>query len=153
MKSVETRLQLLEDREEIRQLLMDYGRYLDKRDFASFSRLFAEKAGEWIGGMGQATGQQAIRKLMEETIGRDTSGKIVGPNYHVFTNDVIHVDGDKATASTKWIFVVQSDQKQPQPFFLGHYEDTFIREYGRWKFLRRVVYADIPTDDAVSQKR
>ena len=71
-ESAEARLQRIEDREEIRELLTDYGRYLDKRDFDSFSRLFAEKEGEWIGGMGKAKGRQAILKLMEDTIGRDT---------------------------------------------------------------------------------
>ncbi len=88
-ESVEVRLQRLEDREEIRQLLTDYGRYLDKRDFDSFSRLFAEKEGEWIGGMGRAKGRQAIGTLMEDTIGHDTTGKIGGPNYHLFTNEMI----------------------------------------------------------------
>ena len=65
--AAEIRLQRLEDREAIRELLMDYGRFLDQRDFASFSQLFAEKDGEWNGGMGTAKGPQAIRRLMEET--------------------------------------------------------------------------------------
>jgi hypothetical protein len=151
-ESVEARLQRLEDREEIRQLLMDYGRFLDKRDFASFSRLFAEKEGEWIGGMGKAKGTEAIRKLMEDTIGRDTGGQMSAPNYHLFTNEVIQVNGNEAKAATKWIFVVQSASKQPQPFYLGHYEDTLVREQGRWKFLRRLVYGDIPADDPLSRK-
>jgi hypothetical protein len=145
-ESLESRLQALEDREEIRQLLKDYGHFLDQRDFASFSQLFAEKDGEWIGGLGKAKGSQAIRKLMEETIGNDTK-KISAPNYHLFTNEIITVNGDQATATTKWMFVVQGDKGRPQPFYLGHYEDTLIREKGRWKFLRRVVYGDIPADD------
>jgi 3-phenylpropionate/cinnamic acid dioxygenase small subunit len=151
-ESVEARLQRLEDREEIRQLLMDYGRFLDQRDFASFSKLFAEKEGEWIGGMGRAKGTEAIRKLMDDTIGRDTSGQIAGPNRHLFTNEVIQVNGNEAKATTKWVFVVQNASKQPQPFYLGHYEDTFVREQGRWKFLRRTVYGDIPADDPLSRK-
>ncbi len=150
--SADIRLQRLEDREEIRQLLMDYGRYLDQRDFASFSGLFAEKEGEWIGGMGKAKSAQGIRKLMEDTIGRDTSGKIAGPNCHLFTNEVIAVNGNEARATTKWVFVVQSGSRQPQPFYLGHYEDSFVREQGRWKFLKRVVYGDIPADDPSSHK-
>jgi hypothetical protein len=150
--SVEDRLQRLEDREEIRQLLMDYGRYLDQRDFASFSRLFAEKEGEWIGGMGSAKSPMAIRALMEKTIGSDKSGSVGGPNCHVFTNEMIEVAGNEAKATTKWIFVVQSSSKQPQPFYLGHYSDTFVREHGRWKFLKRVVYGDIPPDDPFSRK-
>jgi hypothetical protein len=64
-ETIETRLQRLQDREEIWLLLTDYGRFLDRRDFASFSQLFAEKEGEWIGGMGRAKTPLAIRKLME----------------------------------------------------------------------------------------
>jgi hypothetical protein len=150
--SAEARLQRLEDREEIRQLLMDYGRCLDRRDFASFSALFAEKEGEWIGGLGKAKGVQGIRKLMEDSIGRDTSGKIGGPNYHIFANEIIDVNGNEAKALTKWIFVVQSSSRQPQPLMLGHYEDSFIREQGRWKFLKRMVSGDIPADDPSSKK-
>jgi hypothetical protein len=150
--SAEDRLQRLEDREEIRQLLMDYGRYLDQRDFASFSQLFAEKEGEWVGGMGTAKSPTAIRNLMEKTIGIEKSRSIGGPNCHVFTNEVIEVAGNEAKATTKWIFVVQSSSKQPQPFYLGHYSDTFVREHGRWRFLRRVVHGDIPPDDPFSRK-
>ena len=144
--SVEARLRQLEDREEIRQLLMDYGRYLDQRDFAAFSQLFAEKDGEWIGGMGKAKSPLSIRKLMEDTIGKDTNKAIVAPNYHLFTNEIIQVNGDKAKATTKWIFVVQGDGARPQMFYLGHYEDSLVRENGRWKFFQRVVHGDIPAD-------
>ncbi len=150
--SIETRLQRIEDREEIRRLLMDYGRFLDRRDFASFSQLFAEESGEWIGGMGKAKGSQAIRKLMEDTIGKDTNKAIAAPNLHVFTNETIQVNGDQANALTKWIFVIQSEAARPQLFYVGHYEDSMIRENGRWKFLRRAVYGDIPADDPLARK-
>ncbi|HTY63402.1 MAG TPA: nuclear transport factor 2 family protein [Acidobacteriota bacterium] len=149
--AVESRLQQLEDREAIRQLLTDYGRFLDQRDFASFSQLFAEKDGEWDGGMGKARGPQEIRKLMESTIGK-SGEKAAAPNFHIFTNQAIHVNGDRADATTKWIFVVQGDANRPQPLYLGHYEDSLVREGGRWKFLRRVVHSDIPGDEALSKK-
>jgi hypothetical protein len=150
-ETVEARLQQLEDREAIRQLLMDYGRFLDQRDFIAFSQLFAEKEGEWIGGLGKAKGSQAIFKLMESTIGGNTK-KTAAPNYHLFTNETIQVDGDQAKALTKWMFVVQGEGGRPQPFYLGHYEDTFVRENGRWKFLRRMVYGDIPPDNPTAPK-
>jgi hypothetical protein len=150
-ESMESRLQRLEDREEIRQLLKDYGRFLDQRDFASFSQLFAEKDGEWIGGMGKAKGPQAIRKLMEDSIGKNTE-KVSTPNFHLFTNEIIHVNENQADATTKWIFVVQGEANRPQALLLGHYEDSLVRENGRWRFLRRVVFADIPADNTISNK-
>jgi hypothetical protein len=149
--ATEDRLQQLEDREAVRQLLTDYGRFLDQRDFTSFSQLFAEKEGEWDGGMGKAKGPQEIRKLMESTIGKNTE-KTSAPNFHIFTNETIHVNGDRANATTKWIFMVQGEGGRPQPLYLGHYEDSMTREGGRWKFLRRVVHADIPSDEALSKR-
>jgi hypothetical protein len=150
--SIEARLQRLEDREEIRQLIQDYGRFLDRRDFASFSGLFAEKEGEWIGGMGKAKGRQAIRKLMETSIGQNAAGPAAGPNYHLFTNEMIQANGNEAKATTKWIFVVQNSSTQPQPMYLGHYDDVLVRELGRWKFLKRQVSSDIPSDASLSKK-
>jgi hypothetical protein len=34
----------------------------------------------------------------------------------------------------------------------GHYEDTLIRENGRWKFSRREAFVDIPHADAPGAK-
>ena len=137
------RLQTLEDREAIRNLLIEYGRTLDTRDFKAFSELFARKVGEWDGGMGIAKGPEAIRKLMEETIGKNTGG-INTPNFHIFSNETIDVKGDSAKAVSKWAFVVQDKDGKPQWVYLGHYNDTLIREDGRWKFLLRRVTSDIP---------
>jgi hypothetical protein len=147
--SIEARLKGLEDREEIRRLLSDYGRFLDQRNFVAFSQLFADQEGEWIGGMGKARGPQAIRKLMEDSIGTKSDGS----NFHLFTNEIIDVNGNRATANTKWIFVVRGDANRPQPVYLGHYEDSLIRANGQWKFLRRVAYSDIPPDNSPSPSK
>ena len=149
-KALESRLQKLEDREEIGLLLKAYGRFLDQRDFEGFSQLFAQQDGEWIGGLGQAKGAQAIRGLMENSIGK-SSGKDAPPNFHLFMNEMINVNGAQADSTTKWIFVVAGEKGRPQPLLLGHYDDTLIRENGRWKFLKRVVHADIPPDQALSK--
>jgi hypothetical protein len=140
---MEDNLRNLEDREAIRRLFMDYGRFLDKRDFASFSNLFAECDGEWIGGMGRAKGAANIRKLMEDAIGTD-----LGATYscHVFTNEIIDLKGDQANASVQWMFMTPSAEGSPQVLLMGHYEDTLIRDHGRWKFLTRTAYLDIPAE-------
>jgi hypothetical protein len=99
---------------------MDYGRFLDKRDFKSFSELFAETEGEWIGGFGSAKGSIAICDLMEKTIGKDTP---ISQSVHLFTNETIQVNGDKASALTKWVFVV-TGESIVRNLFHRHYEDT-----------------------------
>ena len=140
---LEARLQVLEDREAIRELLLEYGRTLDDRDFAAFSDLFARDIGEWDGGMGVAKGPAAIQKMMEDTIGKNTGG-MASPNYHVFSNEVITVEGDTATAVSKWSFVVQGEDNRPEWVYLGNYHDKLVREDGRWKFLQRRVTGAIP---------
>jgi SnoaL-like domain len=141
--SLEARVADLEAREAIRNLIYEYGRALDHRDFVSFSRLFEEEGGTWEGGMGVATGRQAIFELMDSTIGH--ADEPVEPrSHHVFTNIQIKVDGAKATATTKWIFVVPSESGDPRWQFLGHYDDEFVRMGGEWLFLRRKAFTDIP---------
>jgi uncharacterized protein (TIGR02246 family) len=143
LDSLAARVQELEDREEIRELLLAYGRALDSRDFIAFSELFAEEEGEWVGGLGAAKGRQAIFELMDKSIGHNRP-RTGPPSYHVFSNEHITVDGDHASATTKWIFVMQNDETSPRWVYLGHYDDTFVREDGRWRFLRRQAFTDIP---------
>ena len=134
------KVQRLEDTEEIRTVLVNYGRTLDAHDFGAYSRLFA-KDGEWIGGFGTVKGPEAIEAFMAKNIG--TPGKPSG-TYHVLTNFIIDVHGDTATAWSRWNFVTPGVDKKPAIAQGGHYEDTLVRESGHWKFRRREAFTDIP---------
>lgn len=103
---VEARLQRLEDKDEIQSLLLDYGRHLDSRDFAAYSRLFA-KDGEWVGGFGSVAGPANIQAFMEKNMGTAPNR---ANNYHLLSNFVIAVNGDAATAWSRWAFVVPGAQ-------------------------------------------
>jgi len=142
-RTLEQRVADLEARVQIEQLIYAYGRTLDHRDFIAFSNLFAEDVGTWDGGMGVATGRQAIFELMDSSIGH--ADEPVEPrSHHVMTNITIEIDGETATATTKWIFVVPAATGEPRWQFLGHYDDQFIRQDGEWLFLRRQAFTDIP---------
>jgi hypothetical protein len=142
LESLAARLDVLEAREEIRALIMAYGQAHDNRDYRTFSTLFASN-GEWVGGLGSAKGPQAIFELMDRTIGHNPQPNGSG-TYHVMTNDQIKIDGDRASATTKWLYVTPGENNTPTLVFLGRYVDQFIRENGEWKFLRREAPADIP---------
>jgi ketosteroid isomerase-like protein len=137
-QSLEARVQHLEDLEEIRSALIDYGRFLDARDFASYSHLFAQE-GEWVGGFGSVRGPAAIQAFMEKNMGPNK-----GNTLHVLTNFVIDVKGDTATAWSRWTFLAPGPDGKPVPDQAGHYNDMFVRENGHWKFQRRVAPRDIP---------
>lgn len=145
--SVESRLRQLEDREQIAQLLIDYGRHLDSRDLAAYASLFAGD-GEWVGGFGTVKGRDNIKAFMEKSLG-------TGPNrnnsYHIMSNFEISVKGDMATAWSRWTFVTPGERGATIAQ-AGRYDDTFVRENGAWKFKRRVAANDTaPPVPAVQQ--
>jgi len=142
LEALAARVQQLEDREEIRELLLEYGRTLDERDFVAFSELFAE-SGEWVNGPTSAKGRKAIFELMDNMIGH--KAPFTGPRmYHLFVNERIDLDGDRATARTVGIVVVEGDDSSPRWRYLSRYHDELVRENGRWRFLRREAFTDIP---------
>ncbi len=70
------RLQELEDREEIRQIFVDYARYLDSHDHAGYASLFAHE-GKLIAQLGEAVGPSAIEALLDRYRSTATQGKPV----------------------------------------------------------------------------
>ena len=128
------RVQRIEDHEAIERLLMEYGRSLDNRDFATYSHLFASN-GEWSGSFGSFRGPAAIQAAMEKTF---ANAKEIpkGSNFHMMSNVIIDLQGDRATASSKWIFFTL-DKAKPEGAIAGRYDDVLIRENGAWKFLER----------------
>jgi 3-phenylpropionate/cinnamic acid dioxygenase small subunit len=133
--SLAARLHRFEDRAEIEALLLDYGRHLDSRDFAGYASLFARN-GEWIGGFGTVKAAD-IKTFMEKAMGTQNTAK----NYHLLSNFVITVNGDTATAWSRWAFVVPGQQGATIAQ-AGRYDDELIRENGRWKFKKRVASND-----------
>ena len=135
--SVQARLRALEDKEQITQLLIDYGRHLDGRDLSAYAALFATD-GEWVGGFGKVAGRANTQAFMEKSLG---TGPNRGNSYHVMSNFTISVKGDTATAWSRWTFVTPgaSGATIAQA---GRYDDTLVRESGAWKFKRRVASND-----------
>jgi uncharacterized protein (TIGR02246 family) len=133
--SLAARLKVFEDKAEIEALLLDYGRYLDSRDFAGYASLFA-KDGQWIGGFGTVPAAD-IKAFMEKAMGTQNTAK----NYHLLSNFVITVKGDTATAWSRWAFVVPGQQGAAIAQ-AGRYDDELVRENGRWKFKKRVASND-----------
>jgi ketosteroid isomerase-like protein len=136
-ESVEARLQRFVDKEEIQNVLLEYGRSLDARDFATYSSLFAAD-GEWAGGFGTVKGPAQIKAFMEKNMG--TNGNPT-KNYHLLSNFVITVNGDTATAWSRWAFVQPGDRGAAIAQ-AGRYDDTFVRENGAWKFKKRTASND-----------
>ena len=134
---LDARVRMLEDKEQIAQVLIDYGRHLDSRNLAAYAALFAED-GEWVGGFGTVKGRANIQAFMEKNMG---TGPNKGGNYHIMSNFAITVSGDTATAWSRWAFVVPGERGAVFSQ-AGRYDDTFVREKGAWKFKRRTASND-----------
>lgn len=140
--SVEARLRRLEDREAIRRLFLDYRRHLDGKDFRAYADLFA-RDGEFIAGTMRAKGPDAIFELVDGMVGTLLTAQ-GGDDVHLVGNEIIDLNGDRATATVTWVYILRGEGDVPQLAKIGHYEDVLTREDGRWKFLRREAPTDIP---------
>jgi ketosteroid isomerase-like protein len=135
------RVQVLEDKQAIWDLFMEYKRVLDLRDFHAYSQLFTPDA-VWVGNLGLATGPAEIEQLLIETL--ETYESDETRTHHLVMNPVIEVDGDHATALSNWGYVTRDDHDAPVVEMLGHYVDEIERTSEGWKFRRREAYSDIP---------
>jgi uncharacterized protein (TIGR02246 family) len=137
------RLHRLEAREQILELMTAYGATLDGRDFAAFGRLFAEDA-IYVSGGAPTKGRAAIQSMLEKIITSNPSN-LPPPNYHLYFNPSIQVDGDRATAQSRGAYVAPDPAtKTAQMVFFVSYEDTLVRREGQWLFQQRVVKGGIP---------
>jgi hypothetical protein len=140
--SHDERLRRLEHRAEIRQLIQTYRRHLDARDLKAYGQLFA-RDGEWLGGTGYGKSPAGITAMLEDRLPGNTS-ESGQSSWHLVAEPELFLHGDQATGDVTWALVARADGDTPAIRLLGHYEDTYIREDGTWKFQRRVAYTDIP---------
>ncbi len=122
--SLEQRVQRMEDESAIRRILIDYGAYLDGRDYAAYAGLFA-KDGIWIGGFGTFKGPAAIRKMLVDNLGLPEPGWVNKSSFHMLTNPIIEIDGDHAHVTSKYLFWTKSADDKPTPMLAGRYVDEF----------------------------
>lgn len=139
------RMQRLEDREAIRDLLVTYGRLLDDKDLVGYSNLFAED-GVWEGGIGSAEGPEGIRRMLTTVYARVAPDQY-GNDYHIMSDFLISVDADTATAWSRWTWIVEGDEGKPVGQRSGHYEDRLVKVDGQWKFKHRLTVTELPTPE------
>ncbi len=152
--SAAARMQKIEDRQAIEQLLMgDYPRALDASDWKAYSALFT-KDGTLImnGGATKKTGPAAIREFFSTARFGAPASAAPSPCplpagvhrfMHVVTNLSLQIDGDTATDQAYWETIGTADCKSVVEG-AGHYEDVLKREDGHWRFFKREIFDDLP---------
>lgn len=146
LPAMQQRIQQLEDQEQIRRVLIEYGEHLDSRDYAAYAALFA-RDGVWTGGFGSFTGPAAIQAMLEQNLGKPEPGFINKRSFHLVTTEVVDVTGDTATARSRYLFITATPEDRPGMSLAGRYVDEMVREDGQWKIKARTSHGVIPWRD------
>lgn len=146
MNDLAMRLDRLESRDEIRQLISKYALALDMRDMDAMANLFVEDVA--VGKSG--SGRQALRNWLDETM----RAQFDGTSHHVGTQIIEFIDPDNAVgvvyskneheAGAQWVIMQMM------------YYDTYERQHGRWCFRQRQPlywYASNLTDPPVGNHK
>src|SRR5262245_21743414 len=109
---------------------------MDDFRFAELGALFAED-GEWIAPYSRARGPAEIAALMTRNIPVEPRRK------HFIMNSLIALDGDRATARTSYLVVLQAAGGGLVPSVAGTYEDVLVRTPDGWRFRERRLVHDL----------
>jgi 3-phenylpropionate/cinnamic acid dioxygenase small subunit len=143
--TVEARLQQLEAESEIRRLLDVYMDLLGSRDWDAYVQLFAT-AGELRMPEGVRKGRDDIRERMagaSERMANASQGQPRRQSADLLSNIRVKVDGDTATAQSRFTFLGEDENGDFRVTGSGLYLDTWVREGGAWKIQQRTVDWDL----------
>lgn len=159
IRTLEERLQLLEDQQAIIHTLNQYARSLDYQAVDSFIDCFVED-GVWrsqvdskFAGSGgiTVTGHEELRawalkefRFWAAKGGTDTpwGGTQSVPHKHMYTDLDIQIDGDTASC---WSYYLVPAGAETGPYFhsIGRYEDKLVRcSDGKWRFRDRSLHRE-----------
>jgi hypothetical protein len=156
--SLEARLQAVEDRQAIEQLMMgDYCLALDRRLWKDYAATFTED-GELVQGKSVTKGRKAIEALMSQPRApapgappppAPPAGEF-GATKHVVTNLNLKLNGDTATATAYWQTIAIRPGGATAIASVGHYIDQLKNVNGKWLFTRREIVNPLRPDSAGS---
>jgi gamma-hexachlorocyclohexane dehydrochlorinase len=144
--SLEERMDEIESRTAISELVAGYCRGTDRRDLDFFLRLWHDDAAYLIpGGRGNFHGLEGIRSSQE------VIAKAWKETYHWTTNLTISfTTADRATGRSD-VYAMCTHHSGQVSFVGGTYDDVYERRDGAWKYSERLVTrwfvsagADIP---------
>ena len=138
MKTLEERIQTLEDIEAIKVLKSRYCAYCDSAYNAKgIASLFVDD-GIWDGGfMGRFEGAQAIRAHFESV------SSVMGFAIHHLTNPIIEIspeDNNRASGSWYlWQPCTQTTRSNRALWLAANYKDTYTKTNHGWQFVNMII--------------
>jgi 3-phenylpropionate/cinnamic acid dioxygenase small subunit len=137
--SLEQRLRRLEDLEEINQVLVDYGEFLDQRDLESFGALWTEDAEFEMSTGRVASGRGPICEMLADVMARSPRAAM-----HLETNSRITIDGDQASSSNMYAAASTQEDGLARVTILGHHYTDLARTAEGWKIKHRRNVVNLP---------
>lgn len=143
LSSLEEKLERIEAIEEIKQLRWEYSRACDDNHNADrLVPMFAEDAEIVLNPpfSGTIKGHVALREMFQNNPVRNG----ITWTFHYYLQPLITIHADQVTADASWylweLAKMPNDQGVEEAVWVtGEYEDTYVKEDGRWKFTRIVV--------------
>jgi uncharacterized protein (TIGR02246 family) len=127
LSEIRDRLDRLESRDEIRQLVSKYALALDMRDMDAMANLFVPDVAVGRG----RSGRQALRDWLDDTMRK----QFTGTSHHVGTTIIEFADADNAVG----IVYSKNEHETGDEWVIMQmmYFDAYARIDGRWFFRRR----------------
>jgi uncharacterized protein (TIGR02246 family) len=135
-KTIEERLQVLEDERTLRELLSRYAFNADLGRAKEYAGLFTEDGVLDLSGMGGPR-FEGRTSILEDFITQPMATATAGRTVHAAHPTVIHIEGDDATAEgiVTVILAAEDGSLSVAQATLNHW--TFRREEGEWRIVER----------------
>jgi hypothetical protein len=133
---------IVEDTLAISRLVYQFGYLLDKADFEGIADLFAHGSfGSAELGRGAYRGRDAVLEQFRRTSIPEGTAR----TKQIYSNLIVDVDDGADAATSMCNFVVyQATETLPlQAIVTGHFEDTFERVEGTWRFADRYIVVEL----------
>lgn len=122
------------DKLAIYDLVFQYCRGVDRRDFASLDKLYHAQSIDDHGGMFKGTGKEFVAWLPDVL-------SVMKVTSHQVTNHLVTVVGDKAEGEV-YCTAYHLTEDDQELIIGGRYLDKYIKEDGRWYFQHRKIVMD-----------
>ena len=133
---------VLEEKDAIHETIANYCFHFDGAEFDKWIELFTDDGTFDAGALGVQKGKDALRKFLTGI--RLTNGSPMVK--HCVMNEIIKVDGEKATAKSYIVLVRSKGEGALVNGLAGRYEDQLVKQGEQWLFKSRKVHFDLMGD-------
>jgi ketosteroid isomerase-like protein len=133
--SAEDRLQILEDKEEIRETIYRYAWQLDKKEWDDLTKLFCDDAILIVHPYGVHEGRDAIRSFFLNILDKRPAG------FHYVSNIVVTVSGNLGKSDSFWHSTGEREGRSMVVAGFYHHE-LIKREDCNWYIKKKEIYID-----------